>query len=247
MRGERRAVEVITALEQNDHVLDELLLDLGCGQGHITQALLAKTSCKIICADISLNLLEVSRTNAPGCEFIQCDGGFLPFRDSVFKTIVSNDVLEHTPYENGVRLVTEARRVTTYNGKVYLSAMNRWEILEPHWLIPFFTWTPRFMWDRFFPLAVRFSPIAKKGPRPNIRYSQHYFPYTRKMMEDLLECSRFVDMTSLYAREKVSDPDYIGSKRTRAVVKFLRSLKLTPLALVLAKKVSVLVFVCVKN
>jgi len=56
-----------------------------------------------------------------------------------------------------------------------------------------------------------------------------------------------VDMTSLYAREKVSDPDYIGSKRTRAAVKFLRSLKLTPLALVLAKKVSVLVFVCVKN
>jgi len=59
--------------------------------------------------------------------------------------------------------VTEAKRVTTYDGKVYLSAMNRWEILEPHWLIPFFTWTPRFMWDRFFPLAVRFSPIAKKG------------------------------------------------------------------------------------
>ena len=62
-----------------------------------------------------------------------------------------------------------------------------------------------------------------------------------------MEGSRFVDMTSLYAREKVSDPDYIGSKRTRAIVKFLQSLKLTPLALVLAKKVSVLVFVCVKN
>src|SRR3989442_6867239 len=106
--------------------------------------------------------------------------------------------------------------------------MNRWEILEPHWLIPFFTWTPRFMWDRFFPLAVRFSPIAKKRPRPNIRYFQHYFSYTRKMMEDLFEGSRIVDMTRLYSRGKVSDPDYIGSKSNTTVVELCSNLKITP-------------------
>jgi hypothetical protein len=66
-------------------------------------------------------------------------------------------------------------------------------------------------------------------------------------MEQLLKDFRSIDVTNLYAREKIMDPDYIGSKRTRLIVRVLRTLGLTGLALALANRMSVLVFVCDKK
>ncbi|HJS82574.1 MAG TPA: hypothetical protein VJ742_07030, partial [Nitrososphaera sp.] len=83
--------------------------------------------------------------------------------------------------------------------------------------------------------------------KPRIRYSEHYFPYTRKMMATLLKDFRTTDITDMYAREKINDPDYIGSRTTRFVVKCLRWLGLSGLALAIANRLSVLVFICDKN
>jgi ubiquinone/menaquinone biosynthesis C-methylase UbiE len=245
---ERRAHEAIHALRATGHSLDGSMLDLGCGQGHLAKVFLSKTSLNVVCVDISYNLIKIAKEHAPGCHFVQCDGGRLPFRDSIFRTIVCNDVLEHTPYNNGLRLVKELGRITTEDSKIYLSAMNRWEILEPHWLLPFFTWAPRSLWDTIFPLLVRFSPKVRRGAAtPHIRYSEHYFPYMRKMMTTLLKDFRTTDITDMYAREKINDPDYIGSRMARFAVKVLRGLGLSRFALVIANRLSVLVFICDKN
>lgn len=244
---ERRAYEAINALTQVGHKFEGFFLDLGCGQGHLANVFHAKTGCEIICTDISIDLLRDAMQNAPCCQLVQCDGGLLPFKDSVFTTIVSNDVLEHTTYENGQRLVKESGRVIAENGKIYLSAMNRWEILEPHYLLPFFTWMPRPLWNVMFPIMVRFSPQIKTGEIPKVRYSEYYFPYTRAMMIALLKDFDIIDKTDMYAQEKIGDPKYIGSNFTRFVVRSLQALGLSSLALRIAKRLSVLVFICGKN
>jgi ubiquinone/menaquinone biosynthesis C-methylase UbiE len=245
---ERRAYEAINALGRSGHTLDGFMLDLGSGPGHLAKVFLSKTSCNVVCVDISYERVKIAKEHVPGCHFVQCDGGRLPFRDSIFRTIVCNDVLEHTPYSNGSYLVQELDRITTGDSKIYLSAMNRWEILEPHWLLPFFTWAPRSLWDATFTLLVRFSPKVRNGAAPpRIRYSEHYFPYTRKMMTTLLKDFRTIDITDMYAREKINDPNYIGSRMARFAVKFLRGLGLSRFALAIANRLSVLVFICDKN
>lgn len=244
---ERRADEAIRVLRMSGHRFGMLLLDLGCGQGHLDKKFLEIGIC-VVGIDTSITYLQTAKKNAPGCNFIVCDGAHLPFKNFVFSTVICNDVLEHVSYSTAYSLIKEANRVLDASGKIYLSVMNRWEITEPHWLIPFFTWMPRFLWDRMFPVLVRLSPKAN-NTISNIRYSDHYFPYTNDMLKRLVRESQleFDDYTNFYAREKIFDPDYIGSSFVRIVVKVLRSLKLTCIAVALAQKTSVLVCVCFKK
>ena len=83
---------------------------------------------------------------------------------------------------------------------MYLSVMNRWEILEPHWLILFFTWMSRFRWDHMFPLLVRLGSKVE-NPSSSIRSSEHYFPYTKSMLKNLIKELELEsdDITSFYA------------------------------------------------
>lgn len=239
---ERRAGEAIRVLRKAGHKFGAFLLDLGCGPGYLSKKFL-ETGSHVIGTDISFTNLMTAKKVAGDCNFIQCDGAYLPFKDSVFSTIICNDVLEHTPYSNAYPLIRESGRVLGFDGKIYLSVMNRWEILEPHWLIPFFTWMPRSLWDFMFPILAKTSPRAKNFT-PKFRYSENYFPYTRSMLKNLLKELDFHDITNFYATEKISDPNYIGSRFARFTVKVLKALKLTPIAFALAQRMSVLLFLC---
>lgn len=245
---ERRAQEAIAVLNISGHRFGKFLLDLGCGQGHLDNKFLRITKSAVLGVDISFTRLQTAKINSPGCDFIVCDASWLPFKNSTFDTVISNDVLEHVSYSAAPIILKEVERVLDPRGKIYLSVMNRWEIMEPHWLIPFFTWMPRFLWDRMFPQLIRICSKANSA-NTNIRYTDHYFPYTKSMLTNLLTQSKlkFRDFTSFYAQEKINDPEYIGSSYARAIVKLLRSVMLTSLAIAIASKLSVLVFVCYKS
>jgi SAM-dependent methyltransferase len=85
------------------------VLDLGCGDGHLT-AELARTDARVTGADSSSIALERARASYPDLSFVavSLDGG-LPFADSSFDLIVSLNVLQHVA--DTQRLMSEARRV----------------------------------------------------------------------------------------------------------------------------------------
>ena len=137
--------------------------------------------------------------------------------------------------------MSEAARTLTGDGKIYASVMNRWQILEPHLLVPFMTWLPRQMWDTLY----RF----KLGEHTAIKYTEAYFPYTKRQLRWLIHHAGLEDedYTWLYATDKISNPEQIGSPVLRIAVKLIKTIKLDKLAIILAEKVSVLVFICHKR
>jgi len=227
--------------------LTGFLLDIGCGLGQLEKIFYQKGSWPVG-IDINYEYLKEAKKNASNCNFVLCDGIKMPFKEEAFDTIICNDVFEHISYTNANAVIPEAKRVLKNSGKFYVSVMNRWEIFEPHWLIPFFTWLPRSLWDSFFPLWMKLFGKSKLI-KPGFRYSQNYFPYTKTMVQKLFRKFGFdyIDVTEFYAKEKINDIQYIGSRSTRRVVNILKKLKLNSLALFIATKLSVIVFLCHKN
>jgi 2-polyprenyl-3-methyl-5-hydroxy-6-metoxy-1,4-benzoquinol methylase len=130
-----RAIQALNILRLAGHVIDGKLLDLGCGQGWLTKKF-NETGVFAVGVDRSIQLIRFAKRDSNGCEFVVSDGSYLPFKDSAFKTIVLNDVLEHIPYSDAISLMEESIRTMLNDGRIYISVMNRWQILEPHLMVP---------------------------------------------------------------------------------------------------------------
>ena len=83
---------------------DELVLDVGCGTGRLTELLLERLPRgRGIGIDQSVNMLETARTYLTGrfgrrVGFVQADAGALPFRnaaDAIFSTATFHWLLDH--------------------------------------------------------------------------------------------------------------------------------------------------------
>jgi SAM-dependent methyltransferase len=72
------------------------VLDLCCGQGNVTQALVAR-GCKVTGADFSIAMLDMARRRVPGVRFVEADAQNLPFNDAEFDIVVSNLGICHVP------------------------------------------------------------------------------------------------------------------------------------------------------
>jgi 2-polyprenyl-3-methyl-5-hydroxy-6-metoxy-1,4-benzoquinol methylase len=232
-----RAIQALKILSLAGHVVDGKLLDLGCGQGWLTEKF-AATGVFAVGVDKNLQLIRYAKRDNNRCEFVMADGSYLPFRDSVFKTIVLNDVLEHVPYSDAMGLMKESVCTMSNDGRIYISVMNRWQIFEPHLMVPFMTWLPQQMWDVVDKLRTRKFVGTK--------YTQHYFPYTKARLKRLTQQLQLVstDFTWVYGSEKICKPEQIGSSILRNLVNLLKALKFDWLMIKLAERVSPIIFVC---
>jgi ubiquinone/menaquinone biosynthesis C-methylase UbiE len=73
------------------------ILEIGCGTGEYSVGLSAGDH-RLICTDISLNMLHIARSKLPrrdNLDFIHCDIERLPFRDCSFDAVVGNSILHH--------------------------------------------------------------------------------------------------------------------------------------------------------
>jgi SAM-dependent methyltransferase len=115
----------------SDQAIDSLLdaagakpdlkaLDLCCGQGNVSEALLSR-GCKVVGIDFSPAMLAFARKRAPKATFIEADAQDLPFDDAEFDIVVSNLGVCHVPDQP--RTLAEARRVLRHGGKF---AMTVW-------------------------------------------------------------------------------------------------------------------------
>ena len=84
-------------------------LDIDCGTGWLTQHLRGE----IVGLDASPSMLEVAAERIPGAEFVVGDALELPFEDGSFERIATGHFYGHLEEADGVRFLSEARRVAT--------------------------------------------------------------------------------------------------------------------------------------
>jgi len=105
---------------------DSLVLEVGCGSGGYALHLGEKVGCRLIGLDINepgvrnANQLALARGLASQVSFEQCDASKkLPFDDSTFDAVFSNDVLCHLPGRPEV--LVEIFRVLKPGGRMLFS------------------------------------------------------------------------------------------------------------------------------
>jgi len=236
-RGIERVKEVLACLTLKNHDPRKgLLLDLGCGLGYLHEHIL-KEDIEAVGVEISRRNIVSAKKNVPKGEFILADGCNLPFRNECFNTVITNDVLEHVAYEQAKPMLNEVKRTLITNGMFYISVANKYQIHEPHTLIPFLTWFPRACWNPI-------HKIVKKRPMKGT-----YYPYTVRMLQTLCDETKisYTNFTWIYALKKTSKLDYIGNRTVQKTAKLLKRLGLSRAAQILGEKVSVIVFICNKK
>jgi ubiquinone/menaquinone biosynthesis C-methylase UbiE len=96
------------------------VLDLCCGQGNVSEALLRR-GCQVVGVDFSPAMLAFARQRARTATFIEADAQDLPFGDAEFDLVVSNLGVCHIPDQP--RALEQARRVLRSGGRF---AMTVW-------------------------------------------------------------------------------------------------------------------------
>ena len=97
----------------------ERVLDLGCGAGHFTAALV-RHGCTVIGTDIAERALERARETSPGADLRPMSpDGDLPLAHGEVDLVWCSEVIEHVPDVGA--LLTEVRRVLRPGGRLLLT------------------------------------------------------------------------------------------------------------------------------
>lgn len=129
------------------------MLEVGAGSGVISAYFAEKYA-----GALSVSAVDVQdqRITSGGFDFRLYDGERLPFNDGKFDLIVSNHVIEHVgSRDNQQRHLSELARVLAKGGTLYLATPSKWQIVEPHFRLPWLSWIPYSMRDKYVRLAGR--------------------------------------------------------------------------------------------
>jgi SAM-dependent methyltransferase len=226
----KRIIDINRCFSRQSHT-PKRMLDIGFGNGVILSYYDSK-GVEIAGLELSEKAVKEASNMFPNGKFLSYDGINIPFDDSAFDTIILNDILEHISYKDIELLLPEIKRVLEPDGLIYISVMNRWQLVEPHRLIPFMTWGPRITWH---PISKRFRDMDYID----------YWPYTRKRIERLFKNHglSYRDMTDIYIQHKFSGANPIGDRATNKVFTLMKKVGLSKVSYALAFKVSILLYV----
>lgn len=103
------------------------ILDLGCGQGHITARIKSEfPGAEVSGLDYSISAIDYAADRFPGIDFIVGNAYTCPYADDYFDVVVCNNLWEHVP--DPLVLLGEIRRVLRPNGCVIISTPSRYRI-----------------------------------------------------------------------------------------------------------------------
>lgn len=125
-------------------------LDIGCSGGFTVDALRA-LGARAVGMDIDVPALVTARQWFPGLPVAQADSQRLPLADGSVDVIVCNHVYEHVV--DAEALAAEIHRVLAPDGIAYLGLGNRLGVMEPHHRLPFLSWLPPAIADRYMRAA----------------------------------------------------------------------------------------------
>lgn len=227
--SEERAREILS-LVSNVTLHDELILDIGCGPDPLSENF-RHISHRLVGLDKERRYIGQAR-KISSLELVLGDGTNLPFKDESFTFVLCNDVLEHVA--DGERLTKELVRVLAQGGATYVQCAGKYQIIEPHFLLPFLSWLPG-------PLAGLYLRLTRKGES----YAE-YHPKTRKQILRLFREYRAIDLTYDRALMKVKTLN-IKSKSLLCAVSCLRKVLPDQAIAIVAEKFSVLAILVFKE
>lgn len=227
-KRKKRVMDINRCFKLHNH-FPRNILEIGFGNGEVSEYYARKG--QVVGIEVNREMVDKATAKIPNAQFFWYDGIQIPFNDSRFDTIIMNDVLEHIPYDRMELLLPEIKRTLKPNGLIYISVMNRWQLIEPHKLIPLLTWLPKRAWH----------PMCRKIKGTNYLL---YFPYTRKRIQKLFRDHNLLyrDMTNIYVTNKFMGINPIGSRTTSKIHSTLRKFHLLNIAYCLGLKVSVLLY-----
>jgi SAM-dependent methyltransferase len=128
-------------------------VDVGCSAGFIADEL-ALAGAATSGVDIDEPGLKKARARfGERVDFRLARGEDLPFEDASVDVAVLNHIYEHVVDPEAV--VADIHRVLRPGGVLYLGVGHRWQVLEPHHRLPFLSWLPRRVADRYLRLMGR--------------------------------------------------------------------------------------------
>lgn len=123
------------------------VLDIGCSLGWFVEEA-SRRGALAIGVDIDVpGLAAAARDRDLGPVFLCADGQSLPLPSASIDVVVFNHIYEHVVDPDAV--LSEIRRVLRPDGLVYLGLANRLGVVEPHYKLPFLSWLPRPLADRY--------------------------------------------------------------------------------------------------
>ena len=122
-------------------------LDVGCSAGFISDEL-ARAGARTIGADIDVpGVRRANERFGQRVTFLCADGSRLPLADGSVDVCVFNHIYEHVVDPDAV--MAELHRVVAHDGAVYLGLGNRLGVMEPHHRLPFLSYLPARLADRY--------------------------------------------------------------------------------------------------
>lgn len=164
---QRKAATMVAVLSRclGEKLQSARVLNVGCSAGLIDEAL-APSVGSVTGIDIDSSAIEsaILRGLPTNVTLMVDDAMALSFEDRCFDVVICSQVYEHVP--DVERLMAEIHRVLRPGGLCYFAATNRWAVVEMHHGLPFLSWLPPVLADRY----MRF---ANKGDRYYERHLGH--------------------------------------------------------------------------
>lgn len=215
MRRRRKAAKILAVLR---HFLGRVDLqglvavDVGCSTGFLADEL-RSTGCRVIGLDIDVPGLAHAKSRfGDHVDFLCVDGSEMPFPDASIDIVVFNQVYEHVVDADAV--MDEIKRVLRRDGVVFCGFGNKYQVMEPHYRLPFLSWIPPRLGNRY---------VAAFGK------ADHYYERfrTRRQLIELCEGLRIWDYTFAVLRDRdyFQAEDVVPDALARAPLAFWKALQ----------------------
>lgn len=152
----RKAAKLIAVVEHGlgtESLGGLVALDVGCSAGFIADELaLAGATTHGVDID-EPGLVRARERFGDRVDFRLARGEDLPFGDDSIDVVVLNHIYEHVVDPEAV--LADIHRVLRPGGVLYLGVGHRYQVIEPHHRLPFLSWLPRSLADRYLRLTGR--------------------------------------------------------------------------------------------
>jgi ubiquinone/menaquinone biosynthesis C-methylase UbiE len=152
------------------------VLDLGAGMGGFAVAL-AREQGEVIAMDYNPTYCEIARTRARRYDLdlpaLVAAGEALPFASESFGVLTCWDVVEHV--QDPGQLFAEIARVLKPQGHAFVTVINRFALVDPHYHLRFVNWLPRVLGEKYIVWRQR-SKATPLRDRQELS-AMHYFTY----------------------------------------------------------------------
>lgn len=142
-----KIVNVVTHFLGRDRLDGLTVVDVGCSVGFVCDSMRDRGA-HAIGVDIDVpGLARASERFGNKVLFLCADGERLPLPDESADVIVFNHIYEHVV--DPFKVMADMRRVLKPGGMMYLGLGNKLGIVEPHYKLPFLSYLPPSLADRY--------------------------------------------------------------------------------------------------